>query len=167
MSAGFKSALPFLGFSFGGGALVPVSPLSTTPVTNRNLVSQLNIRAEVIRLRPINIDMSRALSAIQDNANTIDDRLRRLSTSLNSVGLTRDLAGNVTIQGSTFNVRLPLQQFTMSGQGQVFGLSPVSPTDDSLPNSSIGMWVNELTDELIFRVRYSDGTLKEGVLALA
>ncbi len=166
MAGSFSTPLPFIPFSFGGGTTPPVIPVPRPVVGNRNLVSQLNIRREIGVIRLMSPATAVALAAIQDNANSVDDRLRRLSSSLNSVGLSRDPAGNVVVQGATFSVHLPLQTFAMAGRGSIIGLSPTAPTDDSLPNSSIGLWVGELSDTLTFRVRYSDGTLKTATLPL-
>lgn len=41
-----------------------------------------------------------------------------------------------------------------------------APTDADLKNSSISFWLDETNDALTFRVKYSDGTLKTGTVAL-
>ncbi len=165
MSAGYRTALPFIAFSFGGGAIAPIRPLPTTAVAKRDLVSQLNIRSQISRIQGFNTDISQSLSAIQDNSNSIDERLRRLSGSLNSLGLTKDAAGNVAIQGATFTISLPLQNFAMVNQS-VIQSAPPAPLAQPLPVSSMTFWVDESGNNLIAQVTYSDGTTKTATIAL-
>lgn len=39
--------------------------------------------------------------------------------------------------------------------------------DGDMQNRQVNMWVNEDTDELTFKVKYSDGTIKSGTVSLA
>ncbi len=165
MSAGYRTALPFIAFSFGGGSVIPIAPLPTTATTNRALVTQLNIRSQASRIQGFNTDMSSALYAIQNNSDSVDDRLRRLNTSLNSVGLTRDAAGNVAIQGATFTVGLPLQSFSMVNQSVVVS-APPAPLSQPIPVSSMTWYLDEGGGNLVFKVTYSNGTIKTATVPL-
>lgn len=160
---GFRS--PLLPFGFSGGVVVPIRPLPTTAVAKRELVSQLNIRSQISRIQGFNTDISQSLSAVQDNSNSIDERLRRLTGSLNSLGLTKDAAGNVAIQGSTFTISLPLQNFAMVNQSVIQSLPP-APLAQPLPVSSMSFYVDEVGNNLIVQVTYSDGTTKTATLPL-
>lgn len=47
------------------------------------------------------------------------------------------------------------------------GAPATATTDGALLNSQVGIWVNQSTNALTFRVKYSDGSLKTGTVALA
>jgi hypothetical protein len=67
----------------------------------------------------------------------------------NVIGYIKNTTGNVGIQGRVFE-----------------GAPNTAPTDADIPNSFVSMWLNEGTNLLTFRVRYSDGTLKTGTVTL-
>ncbi len=160
----------------GGGTIVPVRPYGGGINTNRTVISGLDIRGEAQRLRmdspnnktvkDIRFILAKIADAVQANADVQDDRFRQLSTSFNSVGLTRDAGGNTVITGATFTVRIGLSQFTLALGGMLFPVAPTAPEDDSIPRSHAQMWLNEGSDELKIRVRKSDGTLKTATIAL-
>ncbi len=160
MAAGFRSILPFrLAMTLGGGTIIPVAPVSTTAVKSRGIVSQLDIRRQITQIRNAgNQNLALALTGVQDYANTTDQRLREVSGSLNSIGLTRDPGGNVVIKSSTFTVSLPLQSFALSNQSVVQSAPPVAPPDSILGTSSLTIWLDENTDTLTIRIRKSDGS---------
>ena len=53
-----------------------------------------------------------------------------------------------------------------------YGLRPFmsapnsAPTDSDLKNGQVSFWLDETSNDLVFRVKYSDGTLKTGRVAL-
>lgn len=160
MSAGFRTILPFrFGMTLGAGTIVPIAPLSTTAVKARGLVSQLDIRRQITQIRTAgDQNLALALTNLQDWANTNDQRLRDVSASLNSVGLTKDPGGNILIKSSTFTVSLPLQSFALIGQSMIQSAPPAAPPDSALPVSSMTVWLSEGTNTLTIRIRKSDGT---------
>lgn len=174
---GFKTLpLSIRGLIMGGGVIAPISPFGGSPVRTRTVISGLDIRNPSQRLRvdsPNNETLkdvrgilSQALDAIQANADVQDDRFRQLSTSVNSVGITKDPAGNIVLSGATFTVRIGLTIFQLALGGMIFPLPAAAPEDDRIPNGGGQMWLDEVGDLLMFRVRYSDGTLKSGSIAL-
>jgi hypothetical protein len=172
MAAGFRSILPYRGLlSLSGGTIVPVAPLPSSPVSQRDLVSLLDIRSHAQRIEgdkklgPTAAVIAKALRLVQDDAFSTNERLRRLSGSLNSVGLTRDASGNVVIQASTLTVKLPLQTLSLSNQNAILAAPPAAPSS-APPTSSLTWWVNEGTDELVFQVTYSTGVVKTGTINL-
>ncbi len=188
MAGGFRSYIaPFrFGMSLGGGTIIPVQVGAATPVTGRDLVSGLNIRKEAQQLREgISYDdlpdkpggihkatsgfgrnLFQALNAIQAHVDTIDKRIRNISQSLNSTGLTRDPAGNIDFAGATFAVRAGNQNFLLANGVMLYGLSDAIPNDGDIPNGHIVGYLDPIGNQLVFRVRYPDGTLKVGLVAL-
>ncbi len=178
---GFKSALP-LPFAVGGGTIVPVSAGASTPVIGRDLVSLLNIRKEIQKLRegPDAIDfptkpkrasdfgrnLAQALNALQEYSNTTDRRLRQLALQQNNVGVSRDPGGNLAFSCATFAVRAGNQNFLLANGRMLYGVANTPPIDNDIPNGHVTAYLDELGNSLIFRVKYSDGTVKSGTVAL-
>jgi hypothetical protein len=176
-SGGFKTPLPFLPFSFGGGSIVPVNPVPTIPITANTLVSQLNIRGENNRVRDpgltdrdfvkvLKLNAPRMFEALQNNADITDQRLRNLSEAFSFVGLVKDPAGNTTIVGATFTVRAGNQTFQLANGRLSYGVANTPPNDDDIQDNHVTAYIDEVANQLIFRFRYSDGTLKTGTVAL-
>jgi hypothetical protein len=46
------------------------------------------------------------------------------------------------------------------------GIPKIAPTDANIPPNHCFIWLNEGANLLTFRVRYSNGTLKTGTVAL-
>lgn len=175
-AGGFRSPYPFY-FSGGGGTVTPVNPVPTIPITANSLVSQLNIRGENNRIRDPNLNerdfvkvlklnAPRMFEALQNNSDITDQRLRNLSEAFSFVGLVKDPAGNTTIVGATFTVRAGNQTFQLANGRMSYGVANTPPNDDDIQDSHITAYLDEVGDQLIFRVRYSDGTLKTGTIAL-
>lgn len=65
------------------------------------------------------------------------------------------------------------ESFTQSDAFYIYGYRPFmsapnsAPTDSEIKNGVVSFWLNESSNELTFRVRYSDATLKTGTVALA
>lgn len=170
--------------ALAAGSISPVRLVPPTPVTNRDLASLLNIRAEIQRVKEARYEdlpkrgvasgtsdnlfrnIGQALSALQDYSNVTDDRLRRLAVNVNSLGTTRDPAGNITWQAATFTFIAGTQVFSLSNGYAFFTVPNTAPDDGAVNSSSVTMWVDEVANELKFRIRYSDGTLKTGTVAL-
>jgi hypothetical protein len=175
MAGGFRSALP-LPFSVGGGTIVPFSPLSSSPIRSRTVISGLDIRGETQRLRvdspnnktvkDIRFILAKSLDALQANADIQDDRFRQLATNLNSLGITKDPSGNVVFSCATFSIRAGTEQFSLALGGMLFGLPATPVEDDSIPRNHGSMYLDEAGNSLKVRVRYSDGTLKTATIAL-
>ncbi len=175
-AGGFRSPYPFY-FSAGGGTLVPVNPIPTIPITANSLVAQLNIRGENNRVRDPNLNdrdfikvlklnAPRMFEALQNNADITDQRLRNLSEAFSFVGLVKDPAGNTTIVGATFTVRAGNQTFQLANGRMSYGVANTPPNDDDIQDSHVTAYLDELGNNLVFRVRYSDGTLKTGTVPL-
>ena len=49
----------------------------------------------------------------------------------------------------------------------IVGCAASAVTDGSMGNSQLNFWVNEGSNNLVFKVKYSDGTVKSGTVALA
>ncbi len=180
---GFRSPLP-LPFALGGGTIVPVQTGAATPVTGRDLVSLLNISKEMQQLREgvkqsdirgssqftgtseFGRNVFQALNAVQVASHTTDRRLRNLATSLNSTGLIKDPAGNIVFSGSSFVVRAGNATFAITNGYMLFPVNNTPPEDSLIPNGHAVGYLDETADELLFRVRYSDGTLKTGIVTL-
>ncbi len=166
----------------GGGTIVPVQAGAATPVVGRDLVSLLNIRREIQKLRegPDAIDnpaqpkrhsdfgrnLAQALNALQENSNTTDRRLRQIALQQNNIGLTRDPGGNLYFSCATFAIRAGNQNFLLANGRMLYGVSNIAPIDGDIPNSHVTAYLDEVGNTLTFRVRYSDGTLKTGTVAL-
>ncbi len=172
----YRSPLP-IPFSGGGGTVIPVNPVPTIPITANSLVSQLNIRGENNRIRDPNLNerdfikmlklnAPRMFEALQNNSDITDQRLRNLSEAFSFVGLVKDPAGNTTIVGATFTVRAGNQTFQLANGRMSYGVANTPPNDDDIQDNHITAYLDELGNQLIFRVRYSDGTLKTGTIAL-
>jgi len=134
------------------------------------------IRGEIQRLRvespsaddpkDTKIILAKALDSVQTHADDTDQRLRKLSVSLNSLGLTRDPAGNIVLAGATFTLRAGTEVFSLTYGGMQFGVPNVAPDDTTIPNGHCRAWVDEIGNTLNFRVRYSTGVLKTGAVNL-
>ena len=61
------------------------------------------------------------------------------------------------------------QRFKLDGSGNAFLTAPAAAAADGLlATSSVHFWVNEATNALTFKVKYSNGTtVKSGTVALA
>ncbi len=181
----FRRPAPFapggIGPALRSAALAaPVAPIpvpatiSSSTGGTRDLVSQLNIRMYAQQLRQgagITLQSTgdftaKAFDRIQDHANSQDDRLRRLSSNVNSLGLTRDPVGNIVFEGATFTVRAGNQVFKLYNGRMTFGVANTPPNDSDIPNQQVSIWLDEGAPQLVFRVRMSDGSLKTGTLAL-
>lgn len=173
---GFRSPYPFY-FSGGGGSIIPVNPVPVVPIGPNSLVSQLNIRGETNRIRNPNLDsynfvqtlkenVPKVFEALQNNSDITDQRLRNLSEAFSFVGLVKDPAGNTTIVGATFTVRAGNQTFSLANGRMSYGVADTPPNDQDIPNGHMTAYLDEVGNSLIFRVRYSDGTLKTGTVAL-
>lgn len=46
--------------------------------------------------------------------------------------------------------------------GTSLDLSPTAPHDADVPLSAVILWLDEANDQLAFKVKYSDGTVKTG-----
>ncbi len=158
--AGWRTLLPFRWpGTLGAGTVQPVSPLSTTTGGPKSVVSGVDIRRQITQIRNNgDQNLALALTVLQDYTNTNDQRVRDVSGSLNSVGLTKDPAGNVIIQGATFSVSLPLQKLQMFNGSVIQGAPPAAPSDTQIPTSALTMWINEGSNTLTIRIRKSDGT---------
>lgn len=145
--------------TLGAGTITPVAPLSTTTGGPKSIISGVDIRRQITEIRnKKDQNLALALTVLQDYTNTNDQRIRDVSGSLNSVGLTRDPAGNIAIQGATFTVSLALQTFQMFN-GSVIQATPTAPPSDTqIPTSAMTIWLNEGTNTLTIRIRRSDGT---------
>ncbi len=174
MAQGGWLLLDLLGM--GGGTIRPFNPFSGSPVRNRTVISGLDIRNESQRLRvdsPNNRTLkdlrgilSQALDAIQANADVQDGRFRELSGSVNSLGLSRDKAGNIIFTGATFTVNIATSKFQLALGNMTFPVASVAPDDSQIPNNGGCMYLDEVGNALKVRIRYSDGTLKTGTIAL-
>lgn len=173
---GFSNPFPWP-FGAGGGTIVPVNPVPVVPIGPNSLVSQLNIRGENNRVRDPNLterdfvkvlklNAPRMFEALQNNADITDQRLRNLSEAFSFVGLVKDPAGNTTIVGATFTVRAGNQTFSLANGRMSYGVADTPPNDQDIPNGHMTAYLDETGDQIIFRVRYSDGTLKTGTIAL-
>jgi len=181
---GFRTPIP-LPFSLGGGVITPFGARGNTPAPKSIIPSPLNIRKEMAQLRngvqwsdlPSKTDppgkqsqfgqnLMQAFSAIQDHIDGIDQRLRTASDVLNAFGLRKDPGGNVSISAATFGVRAGNQNFLLANGRMTFGAANTAPNDSDIPNSHVTIWLDEIGNNLNIRVRYSDGTLKTGVVAL-
>lgn len=176
-TAGFRTLLPRTpAFMLGAGTVVPAPAFSSSaPATNRTIVSGMMIRGEIQRLRVENdatdakqtkLVLAKALDSVQTHADDTDQRLRKLSTNLNSLGLTRDPGGNIVMAGATFTVRAGQEVFSLANGGMQFGLPNVAPNDALIPNGHGQAWVDEIGNTLKIRVRYSTGVLKTATIAL-
>ncbi len=175
-TAGFRTLLPRIpAFMLGAGTIVPTPAFASSAVANRTLVSGMMIRGEIQRLRVENaatdaketkLVLAKALDSVQTHADDTDQRLRKLSTNLNSLGLTRDPGGNIVMAGATFTVRAGQEVFSLINNGMQFGVPSVAPNDALIPNGHAQAWVDQPGNALKFRVRYNDGTLKTGTVAL-
>ena len=178
MAGGFRTILPFgvRGLILSGGVITPVNPLTAISTRPRTVISGLDIRGEIQRVRvaspgsftlqEVRLILTKALDALQANADIQDERFRQLSGTLNTVGLVRDPSGNIVFSGNTFTVRAGSQQFSLALGGMLFGI-PNNPPNDGLIPQNHGTWyIDELTNELKMRVRYSDGTLKTATIPL-
>lgn len=175
---GFRSFIPFgiRALMLAGGTITPVLPFSGGTASNRTVISGLDIRSEIQRLKvespgsnspkAIRLDLARALEAIQANADIQDQRFRQLAKSLNTIGLVRDPSGNIVFSGATFTVRAGSEQFTLALGGMLFGLPNAVPNDALIPQNHGTLYIDEITNELKVRVRYSDGTMKTATIAL-
>jgi len=178
MAGGFRSLLPFgiRGLILGGGIITPVNPLVGVPTRPRTVISGLDIRGEIQRVRvaspgsftlqEVRLILTKALDALQANADIQDERFRQLAGTLNSVGVVRDPSGNVIFTGNTFTVRAGSEQFTLALGGMLFGLPNTPPNDGLIPQNHGQCYIDEGTDELKIRVRYADGTLKTATIPL-
>ncbi len=174
--AGFRTLLPRIpAFMLGSGTVVPTPAFASQAATNRTLVSGMMIRGEIQRLRVENaasdaketkLVLAKALDSVQTHADDTDQRLRKLSTNLNSLGLTRDPGGNIVMSCATFTVRAGQEVFSLLNGGMQFGVPNVAPNDALIPNGHCQAWVDQPGNALKFRVRYSDGTIKTGTIAL-
>lgn len=64
---------------------------------------------------------------------------------------------------------MPYAAGTGSGQTASLGNAKVAtaaPTDANLNNQTVTVYLNEAGNKLMFRIKYSDGTLKSGEIAL-
>ena len=124
--AGWRTLLPYRWpGGLGAGTVQPIAPLSTTTGGPRSVVSGVDIRRQITEIRNKgDQNLALALTVIQDYANTNDQRVRDVSGSLNSVGLTKDPAGNVVIQGATVTISLPLQKLSMFNGSVIQGAPP-------------------------------------------
>ncbi len=176
---GIPRFLPFgirglLGLS--GGTITPVNQFAGGINAQRVVLSGLDIRGETQRLRvpspnnrtldQVRFIVAKSFDALQANADIQDERFRKLSTSLNSIGLTRDPSGNIVFSGSTFTVRAGTEQFTLALGGMLFGTPNTAPQDDQIPRSHCAIYVDEIGPNLKIRVRMADGTLKTATLPL-
>jgi hypothetical protein len=76
------------------------------------------------------------------------------------LGLTWDGSNNIAQLSTTQDLRL-------TAGTRIFQKAPASaPTDGDIPNSYISFWLDEGSNLLTVRVRYSGGTLKTGTVAL-
>lgn len=178
MAGGFRTILPFgvWGLTLSGGVITPVNPLTSLTTRPRTVLSGLDIRGETQRLRvgspgsltlqEIRLILTKALDALQANADIQDERFRQLALSLNSVGIVRDPSGNIVFSANTFTVRAGGEVFSLSLGGMLFGLPNVAPNDSLIPANHGTMYIDEVADELKVRVKYSDGTLKTATIAL-
>lgn len=127
-----------------------------SPASAQLIGSLLNIRQQAQALRVSNQNpaqntaaiTAKAFDFVQDNANQTQNLIRDLSQSI--ADLDTLLSPLYNIAGRLFY------------KGQ-----PTPPTNDTyIQPGYYTVWVNESTNELTFRVRYSDGALKTGVVAL-
>lgn len=175
-TAGFRSLLPRIpAFMLGSGTVIPVPAFASSAATNRTIVSGMMIRGEIQRLRVENaatgaketkLVLAKALDSVQTHADDTDQRLRKLSTNLNSLGLTRDPGGNIVMAGATFTVRAGQEIFSLVNNGMQFGLPKVAPNTALIPNGHGQAWVDEIGNTLKITVRYSTGVLKTATIAL-
>lgn len=174
----------FRSFPFGyltlwglsGGTINPISPLASAPSRKSSVISGLDIRGEIQRLRiespgsnspkEIRLTLTKALDALQANADIQDQRFRQLAQNLNSIGLVKDPSGNIVFSGATFTVRAGTEQFSLALGGMQFGLPNTVPDDALIPLSHGTLYIDEGTNQLKVRVRYADGTLKTATIAL-
>lgn len=79
----------------------------------------------------------------------------------NNVRMTITSSGNVGI-GTTS----PQAALHVAG-AVIMGVPNSAPVDANIGTSQVSIWVNESTNALTFRVKYSTGTLKTGTVSLA
>jgi hypothetical protein len=78
-----------------------------------------------------------------------------------------DALFGLTWDGSNATAQVMTDQNLRLTAIRIFQKAPATaPADGDIPNSYISAWLNEGANQLTFRVRYSDGTLKTATLAL-
>ncbi len=84
-----------------------------------------------------------------------------------TVGVTTRAPGIAELAKALDDVQIWANTISNQVQGQAKLISDISPNDSiSFGETSMVVSVNQATNQLVFKVQYSDGTIKTGTVAL-
>ncbi len=174
---------PLFLFGVGGATITPIVVTSTTPLPARDTGSPLNIRKEMAQLRrgiqqedlprkgqppgaqtQFGQNLMQAFSQIQDAYNSLNLKIQQASNFLNTFGFEKDPGNNIRLSCATFGVRAGNQNFLLANGRMLYGVANSAPNDGDIPNGHMTAYLDELGNNLIWRIRFSDGTLKTATL---